>query len=244
MLAFVPVRKLILLLAALMVALTACGGDDAKTSGRPKSSEKSPTEPPKPKYCALNGKEVSSDFKADRPAVAIKVDNHPRARPQSGLEAADIVYEELAEGGITRFITIWYCTESAKVGPVRSARLVDPDILREYDPVLFGYSGAAPHVLPKVGSTEGVTDLRHGSNGKAYQRIGGGAPHNLYTGTDKLRALPAAEKVSGAPEIGLEFEKPGETKETPPGKPSASPTATGSMASGAASPTATGSPTS
>ncbi len=78
----------------------------------------------------------------NRPAMAVKIDNHPRARPQTGLETADIVYEELVEGGLTRFMGIYHCGDAADLGPVRSARAVDPDIMTQYAPVLFAYSGS------------------------------------------------------------------------------------------------------
>ncbi|MGH2768138.1 MAG: DUF3048 domain-containing protein, partial [Actinomycetota bacterium] len=145
--------------------------------------------PPSPVLCPLTGQERAPGFSIDHPALAIKVDNHSAARPQAGLESADIVYEELAEGGITRFLAIFHCSEADRVGPVRSARLVDPDILLEYAPVPFGYSGANPVVVEKVESTQGIVSLRHGRFGDAYERVRGRqAPHNLFTSTQKLRA--------------------------------------------------------
>ena len=77
---------------------------------------------------------------------------------------------------------------------------MDPDILLEYAPVLFAYSGANPLVLNKVQTTKGVIDLRHGANGSAYHREKGRiAPHNLFTSIAEIRTLKAATEVRGAP---------------------------------------------
>lgn len=142
-----------------------------------------------------------------RPAHAVKIDNAPKARPQVGMPQADVVYEELVEGGLTRFLVVLHCQNAPRLGPIRSARLVDPDLLVQYSPVLFGYSGAAPPVLAKVRSTPGVINLVHGANGAAYQRSGSRpAPHNLYTSSDALLARPAAQGVKGPPRTGYIFD--------------------------------------
>lgn len=156
--------------------------------------------------CPLTGVDAAG---ADltRPVSAVKIDNHPRARPQVGLPAADVVYEELVEGGLTRFLAVFHCQGAPRLGPIRSARLVDPDLLVLYSPVVFGYSGAAPPVLAKVRSTAGVINLVHGGNGPAYQRSGARPPpHNLYTSTDALLSRPAAQGVHGPPRTGYIFD--------------------------------------
>lgn len=160
----------------------------------------SPSPSPKPVFCPLTGTETSRDFDIQMPALAVKIENSVAARPQAGLNSADVVYEELAEGGITRFLAIFHCTSSSNLGPVRSARAVDTDILLEYAPVLFAYSGANPVVLNKVQTTEGIIDLRHGANGKAYHRESGrAAPHNLFTSIAEIRALKAASEAERGP---------------------------------------------
>jgi hypothetical protein len=139
---------------------------------------------------------------------AVKIDNHPRSRPQVGMLQADVVYEELVEGGLTRFLVVYHCQNAQRLGPIRSARLVDPDLLVLYSPVLFGYSGAAPPVTAKVRSTAGVIDLAHGANGPAYARQGGrGAPHNLYTTSANLLGRPAAQGVQGNARTGYQFDE-------------------------------------
>lgn len=211
----------------------ACGKPSPPAVKKAKATK---TTPP-PVICPLTGKTAPGGFDKSRPALAIKIDNAVAARPQAGLDSADIVYEELAEGGVTRFMAVYHCGDAARVGPVRSARLVDPDLLREYAPVLFGYSGANSVVLQKVGTTSGVIDLRHGSHGKAYQRVKGRpGPHDLFTSTGNLRAL---SEVRGAPQTGLTFLSAAPVYSSP--KPS--PKATSSSSATPASPTASASPT-
>jgi len=102
---------------------------------------------------------------------------------------------------------VFHCQHAARLGPIRSARLVDPDLLIPYSPVLFGYSGAAPPVLAKVRSTAGVINLVHGGNGPAYQRSGARpAPHNLYTSSAALLARPASQGIKGPPTTGYIFD--------------------------------------
>lgn len=156
--------------------------------------------------CPLTGVDAGATD-LTRPVHAVKIDNALRARPQVGLMQADVVYEELVEGGLTRFLAVFHCQTAARLGPIRSARLVDPDLLIPYGTVLFGYSGAAPPVLAKVRSTPGVVNLVHGANGPAYQRSGARpAPHNLYTSSDALMARPAAQGVKGPPTTGFTFD--------------------------------------
>lgn len=81
----------------------------------------------------------------DRPVLAVKIENTVAARPQIGLEAADVVFEEIVEGGITRFLALFHSTVPDTVGPIRSARLVDVELLPAYRPIL-GYSGAREEV--------------------------------------------------------------------------------------------------
>jgi hypothetical protein len=184
-----------------VLVLAACGGDglDDKAAG---GDTPAPAEPTR---CPLTGVETTIDV--SRPALAVKIDNALPSRPQAGIQAADHVWEEIGEGGLTRFLAIFHCSDAPTLGSVRSARQVDPDVLQQYTPVLFGYSGANRQVLDKVTSTRGVIDLKHGSNADAYTREGSRrAPYNLFSGTDKLRGLPAAKDVKGEPQTAFEFD--------------------------------------
>lgn len=102
---------------------------------------------PKTEACPLNGKLFSKSEKAlweaKRPILAM-IENHVEARPQSGLSSADIVYEAVAEGGITRFMGVFYCgaqADNTKVGPVRSARIYFVNIAAEYNNPIYMHVG-------------------------------------------------------------------------------------------------------
>lgn len=102
---------------------------------------------PKTEACPLNGKLYSKSEKvlweARRPVLTM-LENHVDARPQSGLSYADIVYEAVAEGGITRFMGVFYCGaqgDTAKVGPVRSARIYFVNIAAEYNNPIYMHVG-------------------------------------------------------------------------------------------------------
>jgi len=82
-----------------------------------------------PPACPLTGEPAPHGAVPDRPALAIKVENAPEARPQSGMDKADVVYEEVVEGGVVRFMAVFQSQDAAEVGPVRSVRPVDPDIV-------------------------------------------------------------------------------------------------------------------
>ncbi len=196
MLMFTAMRTRLLCFVLLVFGLAACnrGGNTAGPG------------PDRPAVCPLTGTEAPGGADVERPALAVKIDNAPPARPQQGLEAADIVYEELGEGGLTRFLSIFQCNDADQVGPVRSSRNVDVEILKEYDPVLFGYSGANQQVLGRIDSADWIVDLKHGSNGEAYTRASDRkAPYNLVTSTDKLRSLEGAKDVKGPPKTALKF---------------------------------------
>jgi hypothetical protein len=149
-----------------------------------------------PPTCPLTGVEPKGKV-PDRPALAIKVENLPEARPQAGLDKSDIVYEEPVEGGITRFIVIFQCKDSSRVGPVRSARLTDAGVLSQYGHPVFGYAGGVPSVEQAVDAA-GVIDENYDIAIDAYVRDSNRPmPHNLYTTT---QALWKAAKKKGAPD--------------------------------------------
>ncbi|HYU56490.1 MAG TPA: DUF3048 domain-containing protein [Actinomycetota bacterium] len=150
-----------------------------------------------PDNCPLTGVNPDGDV-PDRPALAIKVENADGARPQAGMERADVTYEERVEGGITRFIVIYQCQDSERIGPVRSARPVDPDVLLQLGTeTVFGYSGAADEVL-KIVARSGLVDVNFGKFVEAYRRDPNREqPHNLYTTTEDLYA--AAKDPTGVP---------------------------------------------
>jgi hypothetical protein len=154
--------------------------------------------PPPPPECPLTGEPAPHGTVPDRPALAVKIENYPDARPQAGLQSADIVYEEPVEGGITRFVTVYQCDDETRVGPVRSVRTTDPDVLAQFGVPVLAYSGGAPNVIRVVEDAELVA-LDETSGGQAFERdTSRVAPHNLYAGTKAL--YHAARSKEQAPE--------------------------------------------
>ncbi|MFN2491106.1 MAG: DUF3048 domain-containing protein [Actinomycetota bacterium] len=152
-----------------------------------------------PKTCPLTGVEPKNESILERPAVAVKVENAAVAYPLSGLEKADIVYEEAVEGGITRFMAIYHCTDSRKAGPVRSARLVDPSIMTPTTRIL-AFSGANQPVLDALKKAE-IVMITESEAGGAMQRVareGITSEHTLYADATKVRKA-GSKKFDDAP---------------------------------------------
>jgi hypothetical protein len=142
--------------------------------------------PPEPPTCPLTGAEAPGEDVPRRPALAIKVENAPEARPQAALNEADVVVEEPVEGGYTRFIAIYQCRGSDRVGPVRSGRLTDPDYLRQLGTAVFGYSGAVQAVRDRVAAA-GFVDVSFDAVPESYTRDESrSAPHDVFTTTAAL----------------------------------------------------------
>jgi Protein of unknown function (DUF3048) N-terminal domain/Protein of unknown function (DUF3048) C-terminal domain len=154
--------------------------------------------PPPPPACPLTGEPAPGGVVPDRPALAIKVENYPDARPQAGLQSAEVIFEEPVEGGITRFIVVYQCDDEARVGPVRSARTADPDVLAQLGVPILAYSGGAPNVVRAIEDAN-LLDLNETSGGAAYSRDPSRpSPHNLYVGTKALYRI--ARSTEPAPD--------------------------------------------
>ena len=174
--------------ALLLAACSSASGSDAGTvapEGRGAAAA----------VCPLSGLEASSPEAAARPAIAVKVENSPAAYPLSGLEHAEVVYEEQVEGGMTRFMALFHCSDVSKVGPVRSAREVDPAIMTPATRILASAGGN--DIVRKVLASSGVVLLDEDSaTGGALRRVdrpGIGLEHTLYGNTRLLRRLGAAD---------------------------------------------------
>jgi hypothetical protein len=140
--------------------------------------------------------------KALGPVLAVKIDNIVYARPQTGLRSADIVYVIPVEGGLTRFMAVFSSHIPPVVGPVRSARQSDLDLLRQFGRPAFAWSGATPHLVPFVERAP-IVDLYALLVGGYYRDPDRIAPYNLYANTRQLmREAPHASK---ARDIGFRF---------------------------------------
>ncbi|MFH8607192.1 DUF3048 domain-containing protein [Streptomyces sp. NPDC018029] len=131
--------------------------------------------------------------------LAVKVDNVRPARPQTGLDAADVVYVEQVEAGLTRLMAVYASRLPPAVGPVRSARETDLELLRQFDRPVLAYSGAQSKLQPLIAGAP----VRALSPGKApdgaYYRGGAKpAPHNLFVRPKALKADPRADALADA----------------------------------------------
>lgn len=120
------------------------------------------------------------------PALAVKIDNVPAARPQTGLGAAEVVYVEPVEGGLTRLVAVYTGTPPSVIGPVRSARRTDIELLGQYGRPVLAYSGAAPELLPALRAADIVNAAPAQSAGAYYRDRDRRAPHNLYVRPARL----------------------------------------------------------
>ena len=170
---------------ALLLVAAACGGtgkaDKGSAARAPETTTTSTTEVAA-RY-PLTGMPAVDAAKAARPAVAVKIDNNAAARPQAGLDQADVIYEEFTEG-ITRFIVIFQSSDAAQVGPVRSVRPADPNVVKPLGGPL-AFSGGSPAVLDIVRAS-GVRQVTENDTDTLRRRSDRSAPHNLYTSTDAL----------------------------------------------------------
>jgi hypothetical protein len=189
--AAVTVGSVVAVLGVAAGAMALTGHTPAVITGALKKVTGQQASPP---ACPLTGLPAPGGKIPARPALAVKIENLPEARPQAGLDKADIVYEEPVEGGITRFISVFQCRQAGRVGPVRSGRTTDPDILRQFGKPLLGYSGGA-NLVRKAIEHSPVVDLSDTNQPAIYTRDPSRpVPHNLYTTTTKLWA--AGKKVA------------------------------------------------
>ncbi len=168
--------------AAVVVAasllLAACGGGDDEEA--PAASPEEPTaqatsEPPEPTYWPLTGLERTG--KAPKhPVIVTKVDNTSSSAPQVGLGSADLVVEELVEGGYTRLAAFYYSKVPGNIGPVRSMRASDIGIVPDGATVVT--SGAAQVTLNRVRAA-GIPWITEGAPG-VYRETSRSAPYNLF----------------------------------------------------------------
>ncbi len=136
----------------------------------------------------------------DRPALVVKIDDHDRARPQFGLAAADVVYEEVVEGGLTRFAAVFHSGDADPVGPIRSVRTSDFAVLSNLGTPLFANSGGNDSVLALLPAVD-MVDVSSNAVADVYHRDPDrSAPHNLVSDTGSLWAAGAARGATGRPE--------------------------------------------
>jgi len=208
-------------MAMLAVVAAGCAGGShtaaiRDTTTAPRATTEPVTEEPTtsttvaPTY-PLTGRTATDPAIARRAAVSVKIDNIADARPQAGVGAADVVYEEFTEG-ITRFIVVFHSADADVVGPVRSVRPADPVIVRPLGGVL-GFSGGSPAAVALATDTP-LTTVTENDQAAMYRRPGRSAPQNLYTSTGALfsrapaGAAPPARLAGFLPDV-ASFSGPG-----------------------------------
>jgi len=189
----------------------ATGSDDAEQS----SEEEGDAAVSEPEFrMPLTGTPLeSADEIPNRPALAVKIPNNPQALPQTGLNEADVIFEEIINDGITRFAAVFHSQGSDPVGPIRSGRAQDVDILSNLNSPLLAWSGGNPGVTRVINNST-LTSLSYvGGYGNSYYRRDGrgGAPHNLFSSTDTLWEL-APDEFAIPPQI-FPYMLPGDVAE-------------------------------
>jgi hypothetical protein len=144
----------------------------------------------------INGLPVDDPALLDRRVLAVKVDNHPRAIPQSGIDQADMVIEMIVEG-ITRFITLWHESDVDYLGPNRSGRPTDASLLAALNEPTFTISGAQAWVQNVILGKD-INLIKELSEG-TFRISGRRAPHNLYVDTFALRETADAREYANEP---------------------------------------------
>jgi hypothetical protein len=186
----------VLLAGGLGFALTR-GGDDEPAPTTTTAAAPTTTVPGR--VWPLTGLPAGADDRIDRPAIAVKVSNSSAARPQVGLDVADVVIEERVEG-ITRFIAVFQSTTSSPVGPIRSARDSDIDLLAALGRPVFVWGGANEGVAARVASANVVSfNVDPDAAEDKYRDDQRPAPDNLFI--DSTDAFWAKAGDASAPHV-------------------------------------------
>jgi hypothetical protein len=184
--------KLISVLATLALTLSACADNDVKTVAEVEIT-----------YNSISGR-----VGVDGPVLAVKIDDTRLARPQIGVEDADLVYIEQVEGGLTRLAAIFSSVIPPSIGPVRSARISDIDILSQYGKVIFTYSGAQRAMLTVIANSNLWDYGAQRSSPVIYTRDETRpAPYNMVMRTDPLleKVKKDQREVAVSKSIGWSF---------------------------------------
>jgi hypothetical protein len=137
----------------------------------------------------LTGRPSSTAAAATRPALAVKIDNVAGAWPQAGLNQADIVFEVPVEGGLTRLLAVFHSTDVPLIGPVRSARPVDPDLLQLFGNTYFAFSGGSKSDLAPTNAAKFLTPMWWDTTPSLFMtRKDHAVPHQVFASSATLYA--------------------------------------------------------
>ncbi|MQY14710.1 hypothetical protein SRB5_48860 [Streptomyces sp. RB5] len=165
------------------------------------------TTPPAPSPSASPTPSPSASTQQARPArpgpvLAVKIDNAAPARPHTGLDAADVIYVERVEAGITRFMAVFSSRLPDVVGPVRSARETDLELLKQFDDPVLAYSGAQGKLKPFIRDAPLRAMSADDFPGMYFRGTDRPVPHNLYLRTDDV--LDKAPELATPQNLGFE----------------------------------------
>lgn len=193
-------KKLTIILGIVLVLLIAGGTatalyflhkKDATPAQASKPAPKLAPEPPK-YYSPLTGSLVETEAITKQAATGIMIENSPDSRPQSGLKDSGVIFEAVAEGGITRFLVLYQEQKPQLIGPVRSVRSYYVDWVAAFNASVAHIGGSAA-ALAEVRNGQ-YRDIDQFFNAGAYWRATDRyAPHNVYTSFERLDALNAAK---------------------------------------------------
>jgi hypothetical protein len=183
--------SVLLLLAGGAMAYALVRQDAPAPKAPAKKAEKPAPAPPPPILSGLTGNPVTEEQR-NRPVIGVMVENSGDARPQSGLNEAGVVFEAIAEYGITRFLALFQEQDTANIGPVRSSRPYYLDWAMAFD-AAYAHVGGSPDALARIKQI-GVKDMDQFHNSGSYRRITTRyAPHNVYTNMPALRNLAVSK---------------------------------------------------
>lgn len=195
-----------LLPAMLVTGCTAAGPMPTGTSTPSSSGGGSTYVAPQPTTISpLRGVSVPAGSLVN-PALSAKIDNHELARPQIGLERADIVFEELVEGGLTRYLGVWHSDIPDTLGPVRSIRPMDPDIMTPFGGIA-AYSGGQQQFLDMMNATPLLSVISDYDTSGVFSRSSDrSAPHNVILQSARVVSEhtdlgPPAQQFAYAPTV-------------------------------------------
>ncbi len=176
-------RILVSAVITAVCALAACGGSSTKAKQHAISTTTvaGPTTTAAPSYTwPLTGVPTNDPAAKTRPALTVKIENIAQSRPQIGINLADVVYEEVVECNITRLAAVFQSHVPDVVGPIRSVRKTDTELVQPLHGI-FAFSGGAPYAIQSIDSAP-VVRLDESAAGPAMFRMDGrgGAPHNLF----------------------------------------------------------------
>ncbi|HKJ55538.1 MAG TPA: DUF3048 domain-containing protein [Nitriliruptoraceae bacterium] len=219
-------RGAVVALASAAMVLGACGAPAVQVTASPVAEAvtsipsattppPSPSTPPTPtptptptpqQRMPLTGEPVD-DARLDQPVMAVKIDNTPAAFPHTAIERADVVYEQVVEGGLTRLVPLFHSDIPDVIGPIRSARLMDVDLLSPFTPMLV-FAGGRPEVASALADSGAIGMVSDRGGAPFFRDRSRSSPHNLYVDGPAVYEVGATREEVGPVSTSFEFGDP------------------------------------